>query len=78
MEVWTNISKAAQKRERQECAVEKPKLENTRRTRGLYIIHREDEEYEETIKNGSADGSGHTVQEEKHKPFALAGTYSRA
>ena len=51
LEVWTQIDEATQKREKQEWANEKPKLENTRRTTGSYFIDPEDEEYEETIKN---------------------------
>ena len=43
-EVWTNNTKAAQKRERQEWANKKPKLENARRMRGIYFIDREDKE----------------------------------
>ena len=35
-EVWTNISKASQKRERQEWANDKAKLENARRMREFF------------------------------------------
>ena len=44
-DVWTKIGKAAQNREQQEWAKEKPKLDNARRLRGIYSIdpdHRED------------------------------------
>ena len=34
-EVWTKIGKAAQNREKQEWAKEKPKLDNARRLRGI-------------------------------------------
>ena len=36
------IGKAAQNRERQECAKEKPKLDNARRPRGIYFIDPDD------------------------------------
>ena len=62
-EVWTNISKASQKRERQEWVNDQAKLENARRMREIYFIDPEDEEHQETIKTckatvGSSDGSG--------------------
>ena len=42
---------AAQKREKQEWAIEKLKLENARRLRNIYFIDPQDGEYEETLKN---------------------------
>ena len=42
LEVWTKIGKAAQKREKQEWAIEKPKLDKARRLRGIYFIDPED------------------------------------
>ena len=44
-EVWTQIGKDAPKREKQEWANEKPKLDNVFRLRGIYLIDPEDEEY---------------------------------
>ena len=55
-EVWTNLSKAAQRRERQEWTNEEPKLENARKLRGIYLIDLEDKEYPETIKNAEKSG----------------------
>ena len=49
-EVWSNMGKAAQKKEKQECANEKPKLDNARTLRGISFIDPEDGEFEETIK----------------------------
>ena len=49
-EVWSKIGKAAQNREEQEWAVEKPKLDNARQLRGIYFIDPSDEEYQETMK----------------------------
>ena len=50
-EVWSKIGKAAQKKEKQEQANEKPKLDNAGRLRRIYFIDPEDERYKETIKN---------------------------
>ena len=43
--------KAAQKKEKEEWAIVKPKLDNARNLRGTYFIDPEDEECQETIKN---------------------------
>ena len=48
-DVWTKIGKATQKREQQEWANEKPKLDNARRLRRIYFIDPGDEEYQEII-----------------------------
>ena len=45
------LEKAAQKREKQECAIEKPELDNARILRGIYFIDPEDGEYKETVNN---------------------------
>ena len=41
-EVWTKIGKAAQNRQKQEWAKEKPKLDNARTLRGIYFIDPDD------------------------------------
>ena len=46
-EVWTNLSKAVKKREKQEWANDKPELENARRLRGIQFIDPEGKECEE-------------------------------
>ena len=51
LEVLTQIGKAAQKREKQEWAIEKPNLDNAWKLRGIYFIDPEDGEYKETIKH---------------------------
>ena len=38
------MSDAAKRKEKQKCAIEKPKLDIVRRLRGIYFIHPEDEE----------------------------------
>ena len=50
-EVWTKIGKAAQNREKQEWAKEKPKLDNARKLKGIYFIDPDDTEYSEIFKN---------------------------
>ena len=51
-QVWTKNGKAAQKREKQEWAIEKPKLDIARRLRVIYFMDPENGEYKDTIKNG--------------------------
>ena len=50
-ELWTNLARNAKLREEQKWAIEKPKLDNARRLRGIYFIDPEDKEFKETIKN---------------------------
>ena len=50
-DAWTRIGKAAQKREKQEWAIEKPKLEHARKLGGIYSIDPSDEEYKGIINN---------------------------
>ena len=47
-EIWSSMSKAAQKKEKQERTIEKPKLDNSRRLRGIDFIDPENGEYRET------------------------------
>ena len=49
-DAWTRIGKAAQRREKQEWAIEKPKLEHARDLRGICSIDPSDEEYKDIIK----------------------------
>ena len=51
LEVWTKTGKAVKRKEKQERAKEKPKFHNARRLRGICFTHREDGEYQETVKN---------------------------
>ena len=44
------MSKAAQRREKQQWAIDKPKLENARKLTGIYFIDPDDGELKETIK----------------------------
>ena len=52
-EIWSRTSKAAQKKEKQEWAIENPKLDDARNLRGIYFIDPEDGELKETIKNAT-------------------------
>ena len=45
------MSKNAKLGEKHKWAIEKPKLDNVRRLRGIYFIDFEDKEFKETIKN---------------------------
>ena len=44
-DAWTRIGKAAQRREKQEWAIEKPKLEYARNLKDIYSIDPSDEDY---------------------------------
>ena len=50
-ELWIKLGRNAELREKQKWSDEKPKLDNARRLRGIYVIDPEDKEFEETIKN---------------------------
>ena len=50
-ELWRGMAKYAKLREKQKWSIEKPKLDNARRLRGIYFIHHEDKEFKETIRN---------------------------
>ena len=49
-EIWKNMSDAAQRREKQKWAIEKPRLDNARRLRRIYFIDPKDEEFKEIPK----------------------------
>ena len=50
-DAWMSIGKAAQRREKQEWAIEKPKREYARNLRETYSIDPSDEKYKDDIKN---------------------------
>ena len=50
-ELWRGMARNYKLRERHKWAIEKPKLENARRLRGIYFIDHEDKEFKATIKN---------------------------
>ena len=50
-EIWKDVSEAAQRKEKQKWATEKPKLDNARRLRGISFIDPADAEFKEIINN---------------------------
>ena len=50
-ELWRGLARNAKLREKHKWAIEKPKLDNARRLRGIYFNDPEDKEFKETIKN---------------------------
>ena len=45
------LSDASKRKEKQKWAVEKPKLDNARRLRGIFFIDSDDEEFQDIMKN---------------------------
>ena len=68
-DAWTRIGKAAPRREKQEWAIEKPKLEYARNLRGIHSIDPGDAEYKDIIKN---------ARRKLETPKAAAMSYKRA
>ena len=50
-DMWKHVSDAAKSKAKQEWAIEKPKLENARQSRGIFFIQPDDEEFKHTLKN---------------------------
>ena len=50
-DMWKHMSDASKRKEKQKWAIEKPKLDNARRLRGIYFIDSEDEEFKITMIN---------------------------
>ena len=50
-EIWKDVSVASKRKEKQKCAIEKPKLDNGRRLRGMYFIYPEDGVFKDIMKN---------------------------
>ena len=48
-EIWSSMSKAAQRKEQQHGAIEKPKLDTARMLRGIKFSGPDDKEFKETI-----------------------------
>ena len=71
------MSKTAKKQEKQEWIIEKPKLDNARKLRGIYFIDLEDEDYKKTLSNArkkleNSFGSGYALQDGVKKAFQEA------
>ena len=52
-EAWTRIGKPAERKEKQEWALEKTKLENARSLRGIYHVDPSDEAFCDILKNAT-------------------------
>ena len=50
-EIWKDVSDASERKEKQKWAIEKPKLDNTRKMRGIHFIDLDDGEFKDIIKN---------------------------
>ena len=50
-EIWKDMSKNSQQQEKKNWAIDKPKLDNARRLRGIWFIDPEDIEFKEIVKN---------------------------
>ena len=50
-ETWKSMSEAPQRKEKQKWVIEKPKLDNATRLRGIYFIDAPGPEFKETIEN---------------------------
>ena len=50
-DIWKHTSDARKSKPKQKWAIEKPKLDNARRLRGIFFIEPDDEEFKHTIKN---------------------------
>ena len=67
------MSKNVKLREKHKWAIEKPKLDNARRLRGIYFIDPEDMEFKEIIKKknkkkvGNINGSSHALQDKQEE-----------
>ena len=64
--LWRGLARNAQLKEKHKWVIEKPKLDNAKRLRGIYFIDPEDKEFKETIKNArrklrNTNGSSHAL-----------------
>ena len=50
-EIWKDMLEASKRREKQKRAIEKPKLDNARKLRGIYFIDPADEEFKDIMEN---------------------------
>ena len=49
--MWKHTSDASKRKEKQTSAIEKPKLDNARRLRGIFFVESDDEEFKDIVKN---------------------------
>ena len=53
LDVWKHMSDALKRKEKHKWAIEKPKLDNARRLRGIYFIDSKDEKVKDIMKKRS-------------------------
>ena len=68
-EIWNDMSEASTRKAKQKWSIEKPKLVNARKLRGIYFTDPAEEEFKETEKCdekvGSCDASSNALQDQK-------------
>ena len=82
-EIWKDMSDAAQRKEKQKWTIEKPKLDNAGKLRGIYVIDPHDDELKDIIKNTRREleipmsaAMPCKIQREKYKePFRVEKKY---
>ena len=52
--IWSGVSQAAHRKEKQHWATEEPKLDNARKLRGIYFIDPDDMEFKDRMRNRRA------------------------
>ena len=50
-EIWTDMSDASKRKVKQKWTIEKPKLDNARKLRGIHFIDLDDGEFKDVMKN---------------------------
>ena len=50
-EMWSSMSQAAQRKEKQQWAIDKPKIDNARKLKGIYFTDPDDGEFKATVNN---------------------------
>ena len=50
-EIWTDMSEASERKEKQKWAIEKPRLDNARELCGAYFMNADDEEFKDIMKS---------------------------
>ena len=64
-EIWSSMSKAAQRKEKQQWAIQKQKIDNARKLRDIYVIDPDDKEFDKPLKKhrkvGTSNGSRYAL-----------------
>ena len=53
-DMWKHMSDASKRKEKQQLSIEKPKLDNARKLRGIFIIETDDEEFKSRMSAGGS------------------------